>query len=106
MRPTNTATRKGVTRERTATSGRDVALSCPYRRRFVVDFDADRMPLAVAKPRTRVSNRVLSAQLVGDAGRCAIQVLQIVDDLRPAAGVVGDPSQRIGVDAIVSAGGR
>src|SRR6187399_1406993 len=61
------------------------------------------MPLAVAQAGTRVANRVLPAQLVGDARRRAIEILQIVDDLRPAAGVVGDPSQRVGVDTLVSA---
>src|SRR5436190_15450989 len=65
-------------------------------------FDADGVPAAVLRPRGGVTQVVLLAQLVGDAGDGGIEIAHPADDLGTAAAVVGDVAQRGDVDAIVA----
>src|SRR5512138_3657185 len=69
----------------------------------VLDVDADRVPLAILRSIRRVSQVVLAAELVGNAGRRGIQIACTADDLGPPAAVVGDLAQRERVHAIVHA---
>src|SRR5690606_7448949 len=82
----------------------------PFRRRHVAVARAHAVPgtghananaveLLVGRTRGRVAQRVLLAQLLGDAGRRGTEIRRVVDHGGVAAAVVGDLTQRVGVDA-------
>src|SRR5688572_20438776 len=78
----------------------DVAAACADVETAVADLHGDRVPPAVFRPGTWIAQVVLSAQLVGDACGGAREVAEIAHDLRTPAGVVGDLSERTGIQSL------
>src|SRR6478672_8848016 len=50
-----------------------------------IDLDGDRVPAAVGFARRRIAERVLLAQLVGDARSGRVEIARAPDDFRAAA---------------------
>src|SRR5438067_8786448 len=80
----------------------DVALARTNGVAAVLNLHLDVVPAAVLLPLVVVPKVVLLAQFVGDVRRRRIEVAEAADDLRPAAGVVGDASQRSLVHVLAS----
>ena len=81
-------------------SAGDEAFARAHRVVAAAELDFDRVPAPVLRPRRGVAEKVLPAQLVGDAGRGGIQIARRDDDLGAAAAVVGERAERVGVDPI------
>src|SRR5262245_6948433 len=72
----------------------------------IANFDPDRVPAAVALAWGGIGKGVLTAELVCDAGRGAIEIAELANDLRPSTAVVGEPAQCVGVHVHVLRGRR
>src|SRR5215217_1250974 len=71
----------------------------------VADFETDGVPPSVLLVAgRRVTQEVLLAQFVGDAGGRAVEIARLPDDLRAAAAGVGDLPQDADVDRFVAPG--
>src|SRR5215208_5805343 len=71
----------------------------------VADFETDGVPPSVLLVAgRRVTQEVLLAQFVGDAGGRAVEIARLPDDLRAAAAGIGDLPQDADVDGFVAPG--
>src|SRR5687768_2430361 len=96
------ATAKGMPEVFVLLRSRDVAFARAHFGWRVAQLDSDGVPTAVAMTGARISEIVLLAQLIGDAGDRRIEIAEVAHDLRASAAVVGDLTQRHHVHAIVA----
>src|SRR5262245_28967009 len=66
----------------------------------VPHLHSDGMPAAIFLTGTDISQVVLTAQFVGNARSCAVEIAKASHDFGTSAGVVGNLAQRVSVHAL------
>lgn len=81
---------------------RKVAAARSDTQRAILHVDTDRVPLAVPMSGAWITERILTAQFVGNAGRRGIEIASVPHDFGAATAIVGDVSQRGSVHAVAT----